>query len=88
MLSVPASSVRELNDPEAVINFWDLVIESHCTLAGVQLAGRRQNGSSLMNSQVLGTYMMGIQLLPNLMWPSQAMKKLWMQVSSMQNVFT
>ena len=41
MLSVPASSVRELNDPEAVVNFWDSVIESHCSLAGVELAGRR-----------------------------------------------
>ena len=42
MLTVPASSVRELDSPEEVISFWDSVVETHCHLAGVDPCKRRR----------------------------------------------
>ncbi|MCE9635109.1 MAG: M60 family metallopeptidase [Planctomycetes bacterium] len=40
ILSLPSSAVRELDDPEALVRWWDSVLVSHCALAGTPVPPR------------------------------------------------
>ena len=42
VLSLPSESIRDLDNPTAVVQYWDAVLRSHCELAGTPLPTRRE----------------------------------------------
>ena len=57
MLSVPASSVRELDEPEGLLEFWDSVVECHISLAAEDLNDNRRREWVVADEQPVAGYM-------------------------------
>lgn len=55
ILSVPSSAVRDLENPEEVAQFWDMVVLSHCELAGIEVPARPER--FVADQQISAGYM-------------------------------
>ncbi len=55
ILTVPASGVRDLDDPDAVARFWDAVLAAHCELAATPLPERPER--IVADAQISAGYM-------------------------------
>lgn len=55
VITVPSTSIRDLDDAKAVTDFWDTVWSSHCELAGVQTSNRLER--FVADQQISAGYM-------------------------------